>query len=76
MLVTAPLSVSGEGCGLWNTRRSLKSLTHRREPSASVISAPRATRRASISAHRFPDMPYACEKHYDMYDKGRPMGGL
>src|SRR5574340_934678 len=48
---TAPLSVSGEGCGRWNTRTSPNSFTPMREPSRSLTFAPKSISSASISRH-------------------------
>jgi len=50
MLSTALLSVSGEGCGLWKTRRSPKKRTPTREPSRSLISAPNSRNRERTSS--------------------------
>jgi hypothetical protein len=55
-LSTQPLSVSGEGCGRWNTRRSPKSRTPTREPSCSVISAPNSRNSARMSDHLMPPL--------------------
>ncbi len=48
---TAPLSVSGEGCGLWNTRTSPNNLTPMRDPSRSLTFAPKSSNSDSISRH-------------------------
>src|SRR5918999_5325552 len=49
---TAPLSVSGDGCGRWNTRTTPNRNTSTREPSPSASSAPNSRNSASISAQR------------------------
>jgi len=49
MLTTAPLSVFGEGWGLWNTLTSPNSTTAILEPSLSIISAPSSLNKDSIS---------------------------
>ena len=48
---TAPLSVTGCGCGRWNVARTLFNSTRTREPRPSLISAPQAVNRLSISTH-------------------------
>ncbi len=48
----APLSVSGLGCGRWKTARTPFTAILTREPAPSVIVAPWARRRVSISLHR------------------------
>src|SRR5690606_31838579 len=51
MEATAPLSVSGEGCGRWNTLLSPNRRTPIREPSRSLSSAPRLINSDSMSFH-------------------------
>lgn len=51
---TAPLSVSGEGCGLWNTRTSPNNFTPTRDPSRSLTFAPKSVNIASMSCHLMP----------------------
>lgn len=48
---TAPLSVSGEGCGRWNTRTPPNSFTPTRDPSRSLTFAPKSASSDSISRH-------------------------
>jgi hypothetical protein len=46
---TAPLSVSGCGCGRWNVAASLSIINQTREPRPSLILPPQALNRLSIS---------------------------
>ncbi len=48
---TAPLSVSGDGCGRWNTRTSPNSFTPMRDPSRSLTLAPKSISSDSTSRH-------------------------